>query len=373
MPRTPQIRYFESRRAYYTQYNKKQYPLAAGPKDEPDGPTYLAAVRKFSELMNTSTLETSGSDTLVSVVIDQYYRHLERSGKTRSLKLSRQLLDYAIADFGHLKVRDLKPLHVNGWLDRRRAGKPGAKRRGWKDSTCAVATKYLSAALNLAASERLIPANPLAGMKRPYKIKTRGEEYILPADLADLLIARASRPFALAMRIMRATGCRPGEVFNADTCHWRPEIGALVFRWNATTGYIWKCARKTERDRTIFLPQDLQQEVAALIARQGPGPIIRTPLAGKRFSTSDVIRTFALLKDRIAVRKWLADHNHAASRVILYGFRHTYITGWLTSGRSIKVCADLCGTSVAMIEKHYSHLASDTAALRRMASEFHAA
>jgi hypothetical protein len=44
MPRCPSIRYFHSRKAYYTQYQGKQHLLAAGPKDEPDGPTYYTAI-----------------------------------------------------------------------------------------------------------------------------------------------------------------------------------------------------------------------------------------------------------------------------------------------------------------------------------------
>ena len=51
MPATPQINYFESRQGYYTQYKKRQRLLAKGPKDEPDGPTYQAAVKKFAQRM----------------------------------------------------------------------------------------------------------------------------------------------------------------------------------------------------------------------------------------------------------------------------------------------------------------------------------
>jgi hypothetical protein len=53
MPRTPQIRYFESRQAYYTQYQGRQHLLAVGPKDEPDGPTYQKAVQRFACVMHT--------------------------------------------------------------------------------------------------------------------------------------------------------------------------------------------------------------------------------------------------------------------------------------------------------------------------------
>src|SRR4051812_20004226 len=43
MPRSPQVRYFDSRKTYFTTYKGRQIPLAVGPKDEPTGPTSLAA------------------------------------------------------------------------------------------------------------------------------------------------------------------------------------------------------------------------------------------------------------------------------------------------------------------------------------------
>ena len=40
----------------------------------------------------------------------------------------------------------------------------------------------------------------------------------------------------------------------------------------------------------------------------------------------------------------------------LYSLRHTYITWQLLAGTSMDVIAKQCGTSVAMIEQHYSHV-----------------
>src|SRR5689334_12355217 len=51
MPRMPSIRYFKSRKAFYCQYQGQQYPLAKGPDDRPDGPTFLKAVEEFGRVM----------------------------------------------------------------------------------------------------------------------------------------------------------------------------------------------------------------------------------------------------------------------------------------------------------------------------------
>jgi hypothetical protein len=76
MARTPSPRYFHSRKAYYVQYHGRQHCLAAGPKDEPDGPTYLAAVKRFSELMHCAQADSLEDRNLVITILDRYARHL---------------------------------------------------------------------------------------------------------------------------------------------------------------------------------------------------------------------------------------------------------------------------------------------------------
>jgi hypothetical protein len=66
MPRTSSIRYFKSRKAYYTQYRGRQFCLAAAPRDEPEGPTYRLAVQRFSELISVSEVEERADNSPIS-------------------------------------------------------------------------------------------------------------------------------------------------------------------------------------------------------------------------------------------------------------------------------------------------------------------
>jgi hypothetical protein len=118
MPRTPSIRYFESRKAYYTQYQGTQRCLACGPKDEPDGPTYKAAVKKFAEIMHVAGADRAEDDNLVITVLDRYAVHLRNQKRMRSFRMVRDYLQSGIEEFGSLKVKDLKNLHVQAWLDK---------------------------------------------------------------------------------------------------------------------------------------------------------------------------------------------------------------------------------------------------------------
>jgi hypothetical protein len=56
--------------------------------------------------------------------------------------------------------------------------------------------------------------------------------------------------------------------------------------------------------------------------------------------------------------------------VTLYGYRHRFITEWLVSGKPVAHAAALLGTSIKMIETHYSHLADHGHDLRRQLLDF---
>ncbi len=63
MPRAPWIRYYESRFAYYTQQCGKQYLLARGSDDAPDGPTYFRAVERFARIIGSVSKRRKPEET----------------------------------------------------------------------------------------------------------------------------------------------------------------------------------------------------------------------------------------------------------------------------------------------------------------------
>ena len=50
-----------------------------------------------------------------------------------------------------------------------------------------------------------------------------------------------------------------------------------------------------------------------------------------------------------------------STKYAMYDVRHTGITRMIKAGMDSHVIAKLCGTSVMMIEKHYSHVDDDAA------------
>jgi hypothetical protein len=138
-------------------------------------------------------------------------------------------------------------------------------------------------------------------------------------------------------------------------------LGAIVFRWDATVGYIHKTAQKTGKDRVIYLSPDLVALVERLCEKHPTGYLFRNRDGGQ-WTNSSVYLMLKRLRARLGL----------TSKMIAYSYRHTFATNWLKSGGSIKVLAELMGNSVAMIEQHYGHLDADRETMRKLLCAFHA-
>lgn len=371
MPRRSTVRYYPSRSAYYTQIDGVQHWLATGPDDGPDGPTYKAATSAFARLVCADAVDRSGDENPVEAVLTRFLYSFGQTAKPEHLHVTTKLVDDAIRAFGDVPVKTLRPSRVIDWLAKRSSSKQknsAGKWEGWGESTCQTAWTRVKSAFAWAVRDGIITRNPLENAKCPYSTQARGEEHVLPTQLRCALIGAASPPFALALRVLEATGARPSEVFDAQG--FNLSAGRLIYRWNAKRGYIWKNAAKTKKDRVIYLPPSVRGEVEQLAARYGDGPLFRGERTGKPWAETSRYKRFGELRDKPTVREWLVANGRAPETVIMYGFRHTYITDWLLAGLSIHSCARLCGTSVAIIERNYSHIAAQTDAMERLAVNF---
>jgi integrase len=373
MPRTPQVRYFESREAYYCQFQGKQHLLAAGPKDEPEGPTYRRAVERFALIMQVGEMDRTTDECPVSAVVTRYYHFLKQEGRKKTLQVMRSLLHPALTAFGHVRVRDLRPIVVTDWLAAMAEAPPRGdpfRRRAWGMTTRSNARDALGGAFTWAVRQGLISKNPIAGMGRLEK-RTRGKEVVLPEALQDALVASANPELAKFLRVLRGTGARPGEVIHAECKHYRPRLGAVVFPWNPPPGeWRWKAGKKTRRDRVIYLSPDLVELVEAEIAaRGGKGRIFQTKRR-QPWTYGNLRNRISLLTGHKDVAEWCRENGFDPGKVVAYGFRHSFITRVIAAGAPIKLVADLCGTSVKQIEQTYSHAHDDHESMRRLFLQF---
>ncbi|HEX4144550.1 MAG TPA: tyrosine-type recombinase/integrase [Pirellulales bacterium] len=357
MPPISDISYYPSRNGYYTWFRDKQIKLAKGPDDKPTGPTYLAALRRFTELMELANADSADQGNTVRLICDLYGKHLERNDKTATLSILLDTCASAVECFGDKTLAEFKVFHVTEWLEA--MATPRKDRKGrfgkWGETYQAMALRTLISALNWAKNQGLITRHCLdqKGVLKKRKRSRGVEAYIQQADY-DTLIAAVNPNFGDLIRFLHDTGCRPAEAYHAEARYYRAAEKVLIYPGQPKPGdFVWKNARKTGRDRVIYLNDDLVKMIERRMKLYPEGPLFRTK-RNRRWSNEAVSVGF----------RWYAKKLSIVPAPTAYGFRHSFATDWLLNSGPIKVLADMIGTSVTMIEQHYGHLQVDKARMR---------
>ena len=370
MPRgkKPSVRYWGSRSGYGCWIGKDQHILAKGPDDAPTGPTYLEALDRFRKLLSLE--KDKGTDQyLVSALLNQYRAHLKATRKSAVPGVFEVMARGFAEEFGKRRVCDLKPYDFDAWLERQ---------TNWNPTSKAHAVALILGAVTWAQKKGFIATDPLKGkIERPQPI-LRGRDARMSEELMDLLVGECfekatyhrklrtgkpgvhlkktgfCEPFGKYLWLLRITGARPIELRSAEAHNY--QNGRLVFRWNAQRGYTHKTARKTQRDRVIFLTPEAQAYVEECIAKHPEGPFLRT-LRGDPWSPTNITQKWRqwLLK-RPKVRAYLEANGIDPKQVRTYNFRHSWACRYLDGTGDVFGCALMMGTSVKMLQARYFHM-----------------
>jgi integrase len=344
----PSVRYWKSWGGYGAWINGTQHLLAKGSEDAPTGPTYLEALGQFRKLLALET-DKGTDDYLVSSLLNQYRAHLNASRKSSAPGVFEVLARGFAEEFGPLRVCELKPHAVEAWLDRQDR---------WNPTSKAHAGTLILAAVSWARRKGFIETDPLAGRVDLPQPLLRGREARMSDELLDLMIAEAdankmrSKEWGLFLRLLRHTGARPGELRAAEAFNY--VNGKLIFRWNATKGYVWKNAKKSRRDRVIYIPPALREYVERQVREYPSGPIFRTP-RGAAWSATSIGNKWQWLLKRPNVVAYCKAHGIELRELRPYNLRHTFISNYLDATGDYYGCAQICGTSIKMLETRYSH------------------
>lgn len=341
--RKRQVRYWPSRKGggYFVTIDGRQHELALGPDDAPGGPVYAKAVQAYGRLLALDR-DKGTDDYLVSALANQYRLWLADK-HPRRLDLFEQWGRGFVELYGHLKCRELRPFHFHDWLDSKKKWGPTSK---WN------AARKVLACINWGAKCGLIAQNHLLRRVQLPEPQLRGREMRLPPALLGALVSSARHArFRLFLRALRETGCRPIELRMAEVENLKGD--RIVLPWNSR-GYRHKTAAKTKRDRVIHLTPALADEVRAAVGGRREGRIFLTP-RNRPYGARNMHKLFDNAKAREAVQALMREHNVKDEHVTLYAFRHSFASDWIDSGRSLKFCAELMGTSVTMLERVYGH------------------
>jgi site-specific recombinase XerD len=246
-----------------------------------------------------------------------------------------------------LAVSQIEPHHITDWL---------AANPTWGSSARRHAIGTVKRVLNWGRRERRILSNPIEDVERPSQ--PRRSAMVGDDDHRKLVMAsggqpysgRIDRQFRLVLIAIRHCGGRPQDVARA-----RVEfVDAEVTKWTLPEH---KTRRHTERPRVVYLSPCLQTITRILITGRESGPLFR----GRRG---------AVTTNAISCRiKRLKKDLDIDPKIVFYSYRHTYLTNGMERGVNVATLAELTGTSISMIQKHYGHLGTKHEHLKAAAAK----
>lgn len=343
----------------YDPATRKQTRRSLGAFDELAPSARFDAATKAADAW-FAHLDKGGTTETVSVkrACELYVAHVREQQRADAAKdLGARFARWVDDDkIGAIELQKLTRLHVDAWRKKLAATpvtiNPHAdekKTRKRSPSSLNRDMTALRAALNFAHDSghvtsdfawrvALRPIENADGRRDAYLDRSQRKALIekAPADLAQFLKALAVLPL------------RPGALAHLTVGHYDKRRRVLTIGKD-----------KAGHDRRIMLPPSTGAMLDALSKDKLPGAPLLARADGKPWN-----------KD--AWKGPVKDAALAAElppAVTAYALRHSAITDLVTGGLDLLTVAQLSGTSVAMIEKHYGHLRADHAALALAALE----
>lgn len=294
----------------------------------------------------------------------EWFRHLSHGGSEDDLTV-RQVCEHYAADnpdaakrfpryvYGHpiarIKVQKLREHHVKEWrhnletlpalVSRNKSREPQTRKRA--PATVNRDMVPFRAALNAALSRGEV-ATAIAWQRALQPIEANGRRTLyLDKDQRRALLAALPADAAAFCRGMCLLPLRPGALAALRVADFEPRTHTLTIDRD-----------KANDGRRILLPID----TSAMLKDQAKGKLPAAPL---------YMRADGKPWDKDAWKGPIKEAARAAKlpeSVTAYTLRHSTITDLVSGGLDLLTVAQISGTSVRMIEKHYGHLQSARAA-----------
>lgn len=367
MPKFPKPFYRTARKAWFVQVGRKQVNL---------GPDEAEALRRYHEVMSARrSVARPVSSEAVLAVLDAFLDWCEANKAGRTYDWYRNYLEsFAGAIPRGLTVDDLKPFHVQAWLDDNPTWKTG--KRG--------AVIAVQRVFNWAVKMGRIPANPVKGMEKPEG--GRREHVISDEEFRTMLGLVKDQEFRDLLLVCWETGCRPQEIVAVEARHVDLEKGCWTFfvveskgkrRKRVvylTDGAVEICRRLTTKhpggklfrntDAMPWGPSALKSRFSRLRLTTGRMKLEaegRTPPKLKRLTAAQRADTAVRTAHTRAVRERRREVARLAMRLVprysLYTLRHSWCTHALERGVDAVTVASLMGhRDTTMISRVYAHL-----------------
>jgi integrase len=235
-----------------------------------------------------------------------------------------------VATFGERRLDSIRPAELEAFI---------RARPGWADGTRRGSFSVAGTLLRWAREAGYLEYNPLAGSDNPWPAPSR-QRGMTDLEFRRLVGGVADPELRLVLRVLRATGCRPGEAYALEARHLDP------LRPVATLGpHEHKTGGRTGRDRPLYFPAGLMAELRTQAARFPEGPILRNT-KGRPWTVYNVCQRFRLYRQRLGLAK----------EVVPYALRHAFITDMVHAGADAALLAKMVGHSgTATLHSVYFH------------------
>ena len=320
---------------------RRQIKLVKGRDKEQD------AYREFCRVMAGGVGPVpEATGFLVVSVCDLFLEFSQKHHEAETYDWYKSFLQDFVGSYGRLCVADLKPFHVNRWLD---------LHDGWKDGGRRHAVICVKRAFSWAEGEGLIPLSPIKAVKKP---SAKSRDRILTEDeKAILLGAIRDRQFKEFVIALIETGCRPSEVVRVTAADVNLDIGVWVLLKHKT-------GKKTRKPRVIYLTPTMVELSRKLMVEYPEGPMFR---GFRKYAGQRKVWTRNGIRCRF---KRLREKHPELKGVISYTLRHQYVTDALANGVPVATVAELVGhKDLKMIQSHYNHLSVKVTHLRDAAKK----
>jgi integrase len=250
--------------SWYLKVGGKQVRLVDKKGDDIRGQEREAdALTVWHEMMAKEDARANQDDNSVRLILGLYLeRHLKVNAAEKTFREWRDIYKGFCDRWPGLLVRELTPNKLRQWW---------AEHPTWGSSYQNHIGTALKAALNWAAdadSGRLIPRNPLDGMRLP-RVRSRGANALISAEDHQKLLAIVPEDLRDVLVALRDTGTRPSNIWRATKKNVDTEQGALVFaEWNTEPGTpIHKTFRKTGESLVVPLTPEVVEICKRLAAK----------------------------------------------------------------------------------------------------------
>ena len=326
--------------AKLTQDKTRQHSALGSEADYPEYQDALQAALKWFGTMATEDHHTPGYT--VQHAIDDYVRDLrQRKGADTATRNEQAARKHITPSLGPIPLAKLSTKTLRRWqLDLIATSNDAEKVRKSQDTANRTYT-VLRSALNSAFRDGAVQSDAAWRRVRPFPNVTRAREVFLTADQCKRLMASCKPDLRPLVKSALLIGGRFGELA-------RRKLNDL----DLSRGVLHIPDGKTG-SRNVVLSDAAIAHFRELARDKLPGAYLHAKANGDPWDRND--QGYAMRRAVDAVNlSATGPADRFPSGTCFYTLRHTHISMALLAGVQAQILAENCGTSVAMIEKHYA-------------------